>query len=62
MNGNKISLKFKGRDFTEIEKDLIDGITLENTRTLSKEEQRRIIIKFLDELFCTFLKADGLSK
>lgn len=48
MSKNKISLNFYGRDFTLIKKDLKDEIEFVEGRNLNKEEQLKIIIKFLD--------------
>ena len=50
MNNNIISLKFEGRDFTEIKIDLKDNVTLLGYGDLDRDKQLRIIIKFLDEL------------
>lgn len=48
MSSNVISVKFHGRDFTKIADDLEDEIKLTETRTLNKDEQLKLIIKFLN--------------
>ena len=48
MNREAYSLKFYGRDFTPIIEDLKEEVPFGKEKTLNKEEQLRIIIKFLD--------------
>lgn len=56
MSSDKISLKFHGRDFTRIIDDLEENIFLNSTRSLNKDEQLIIILKFLE------FKNDEISK
>lgn len=50
MTNEEISLKFYGRDFSLISKDLNETIQLTNERILNRNEQVRLIIKFLDSI------------